>query len=276
MRPRQVPGTPQLTPSYAENCHWHKQNDWPSNRLLSIQMEDTFHAMRQELAILTDKESDKVSKKQSHNLTRNERTALTKFSKTSSLIFKKGDKTTCIVVKNSKDYVKEAMVHLSDAKTYRRLDRDCTPDTVEYIKYTLQQYGRGGLLSDYMVRQCMPKSEYRTALLYFLTKTHKSPMTLRPIVSQVGSATANMASFLDHYLQPIVQGLPAYLKDSTQFIREVTALPDDILVTVDVKSLYTCIPTREGLEACYRAWLKTEMTNPQQPSAETLRHMLEY
>ena len=90
MRPRQVAGTPQLTSSYAENCHWHKQNDWPSNRLLSSQMEDTLHAMSQELAILTDKESDNVSKKQSHNLTRNERTALTKFSKTRSLIFKKG------------------------------------------------------------------------------------------------------------------------------------------------------------------------------------------
>jgi len=62
-------------------------------------------------------------------------------------------------------------------------------------------------------------------------------MTLRPIVSQVGSTTANMASFLDHYLQPIVQGLPAYLKHSTQFIREITALPlgpDDTLVTMDV------------------------------------------
>ena len=76
-------------------------------------------------------------------------------------------------------------------------------------------------------------------MLYFLTKTHKSPMTPRPIVSQVGSATSNMAIFLDHYLQPIVKNLPAYLKGSTQFIIEVTTLtirPDDLLVTVDVKS----------------------------------------
>jgi len=71
-------------------------------------------------------------------------------------------------------------------------------------------------------------------------------MILRPIVSQVGSATDNMAAFLDHYLKPLVQSLPAYLKDSTQFIREVTVLPlepNDILVTVDVKSLYINIPT---------------------------------
>jgi len=152
-------------------------------------------------------------------------------------------------VKNRKD--DEGMVHLSDTKTYMRLDRDYTPDVVQYIK---QQYSRCGLLPDHMVRQCMPKSESRTALLYFLTKTHKSPMALRPIVSQVGSATVNMATFLDQYLQPMIRELPAYLKDSTQFIREITALPigpEDILVMVDVKSLYTCIPTQEGLDACY-------------------------
>jgi len=48
-----------------------------------------------------------------------------------------------------------------------------------------------------------------------------------------------------------------------------------MLVTVDVKSLYTCILNDQGLKACYRAWLKREMTDPQQPPAETLRHLLE-
>jgi len=72
-----------------------------------------------------------------------------------------------------------------------RKDRDYTPDVVEHVRYTLEQYKRGGLLSNYMVRQCMPKPECRTALLYFLTKTHKSPMTLRTIV-------CNMVAFLDH------------------------------------------------------------------------------
>ena len=103
-------------------------------------------------------------------------------------------------------------------------------------------------------------------------------MSLRPIVSQVGSATENLAAFLDYHLQPIVKELPAYLKDTTQFIREISELEcdkNDMLVTVDVKSLYTCISNDQGLEACYRAWLKREMTDPQQPPAETLRHLLE-
>jgi len=63
------------------------------------------------------------------------------------------------VVKNRKDYIREGMVHLSDEKTYKRLNRDYTPEVQKYITYTIEQHCRGGLLSDYMVRQCMPKTE---------------------------------------------------------------------------------------------------------------------
>ncbi|XP_065892734.1 uncharacterized protein [Dysidea avara] len=234
--------------------------------------------MRHELTTLSDRNFNTCDDNNKSNLTRKEHNALKRFATSCSLVLKRGDKTSCIVVKNRKDYIKERLAHLSDTKTYKKLDRDYTQDVVQHIEYTLQQYKRGGLLSDHMVRQCMPKSEWRTALLYFLTKTHKTPMSVRSIVSQVGSATENLAAFLDHYLQPIVQKLPAYLKDSTQFIHEITQLKynqNDILITVDVKLLYTCIPNSQGLKACYEAWLDREMTDCQQPPAETLRHLLE-
>ena len=87
---------------------------------------------------------------------------------------------------------------MPDTKTYKRLERDHIPDVVQHFRYTLEQYGRSGLLSDQMVRQCKLISECRTALLYFLAKTHKTHMTLRPIV---GSATENEAAFLDLHQQ---------------------------------------------------------------------------
>ena len=102
----------------------------------------------------------------------------------------------------------------------------------------------------------------------FLKKIHKCPMGIRPIVSTVNSATANLAEFLDHYLQPIMKQLPAYLKDTTQFLREIADIPvhgETWLVTVDVKSLYTNIPNEEGIRACYEAWLEQETNDPQHP-----------
>ena len=72
--------------------------------------------------------------------------------------------------------------------------------------------------------------------------------------------------------------LPAYIKDTSQFLCEITetTIPKDSwLVTVDVKSLYTNIPNEEGILACYEAWLIQETKDPQHPPAETLRQLLE-
>jgi len=45
--------------------------------------------------------------------------------------------------------------------------------------------------------------------------------------------------------------------------------------SIDVKSLYTNIPNNEGIQACYETWLSQELTHPQHPPAEVLRHLLE-
>jgi len=64
-------------------------------------MEDTFHVMRQELADLAEKKfTDKETRV--HNLSRKEHLALKLFTKNCSLVFKLGDKTSYIVIKNRK------------------------------------------------------------------------------------------------------------------------------------------------------------------------------
>ena len=98
------------------------------------------------------------------------------------------------------------------------------------------------------------------------------------------STTANLAEFLDIYLQSIRKALPAYLKDTTQFICEIAnlMLHNNVwLVTIDVKSLYTNILNEQGIQAYYQAWLKQETRlkqetkDPQHPPAETLKQLLE-
>ena len=102
----------------------------------------------------------------------------------------------------------------------------------------------------------MPPPKVRTAVIYLLNKIHKQPMSIRPIVSTVNSATINLAKFLDIYLQPFMKQLPAYLKDTTQFFNDVTEVPihsNTWLVMVDMKILYTNIPNDKGILACYEA-----------------------
>ena len=235
-------------------------------------LEDAFEAMRMEITKL-DKHPTL-----NYNLTRKERQAMRELSTDHNLVINKADKGSTIVVRHRTDYIKEGLEHLSDTNTYVRLDRDYTPDITKIVKDTLQQLKTKGSLSPRMADYCLPPSTVRTAQIYFLKKIHKNPMGIRPIVSTVNSATANLAEFLDFYLQPIMKKLPAYLKDTTQFLCEIADIPiekDTWLVTIDVKSLYTNIPNDQGIQACYRAWLKQESTDPQHPPAEVLRHLLE-
>ena len=72
--------------------------------------------------------------------------------------------------------------------------------------------------------------------------------------------------------------LPAFIKDTTHFINvieDIDIQPTDLLVTMDVKSLYTNIPNQSGFDACYSAWQRQQLKDPQYPPVETLRHLLE-
>ena len=66
----------------------------------------------------------------------------------------------------------------------------------------------------------------------------------------------NLSGWVDIQLQPLVKNLPSYLKDDNHLLRKIDeinknhTLPRDaLLVTWDVRSLYTNIPHKEGLEA---------------------------
>ena len=74
----------------------------------------------------------------------------------------------------------------------------------------------------------------------------------RPIVSSVDSLTEPMSKHVDKILQRYVTKIKSYVKDTTDFLNKIKSVPlssDSILVTMDVKSLYTNIPHDHGVEA---------------------------
>ena len=75
-----------------------------------------------------------------------------------------------------------------------------------------------------------------------------------------------------------MKNLPSYLKNTTELINDFKNLqlePETILVTVDVKSLYTCIPHKDGIDACREALYSTKEDNPNRPDADVLICLLE-
>ena len=94
--------------------------------------------------------------------------------------------------------------------------------------------------------------------IYFLAKMHKNmtPPPGRPICNTINTPTMNLSKWVDIQLQPLVKKLPSYIKDNSHFVHKIEQInqqiklpPNAILVTWDVKSLYTNIPHVEGLDA---------------------------
>ena len=96
--------------------------------------------------------------------------------------------------------------------------------------------------------------EPRPSRFYINPKIHKQGNPGRPIVSAYDHPTERISEFVDHHLNPEVPKLPSYIKDTTHFLTKLNSLKDiptgAILVTLDVASLYTNIPHKDGIQAC--------------------------
>ena len=82
-------------------------------------------------------------------------------------------------------------------------------------------------------------------------KIHKSPWTIRPIVSCSGSLLYALGVWVDRKLQPIATAQPSYLLSSLDFkstAAELPPLPPGARLFIsDATSFYTNIPTAAAL-----------------------------
>ena len=81
--------------------------------------------------------------------------------------------------------------------------------------------------------------------LYFLPRTHKrlSAVPGRPVISNCGTPTEKVSEYLDYILKPIMQDRWSYIKDSSDFLKEIKnigKIPElAVSVTADVFGLYS-------------------------------------
>ena len=86
---------------------------------------------------------------------------------------------------------------------------------------------------------------------YGLLKTHKKDNPLRPIISNCGTYNYNVAKFLNNLLSPYSINDHSYAKDSfefAEFIRQRKISNTEEMVSFDVESLFTNVPTNETID----------------------------
>ena len=89
-------------------------------------------------------------------------------------------------------------------------------------------------------------SNPKTPKFYMEPKIHKKDNPSWPVVSSVNCHTSGISKYVDYHLQPIVKDIPSYVRDTKFFLIKlnyVKHIPkESLLVTLDVRSLYTNIP----------------------------------
>ncbi len=221
------------------------------------------------------------------NLSREHQKALTGLRKDRSLTIKPADKGTCIVIQDTKDYLKDGLKELEDKTTYVELDRDTSLETAKeanelikdcHMHKSYYQCSRNASTRQ-TSRTCGPKDYtgwercIRTLTSWDLLSLaaqgpHRSCLNshkLRPIVSCCSGPTQKLSQLCNNLLKVHLDSVQSLVTSSTEVIRIVEHLkvsPDTrrslILATLDVKALYPSIPHEAGISMALQQAIPTE------------------
>ena len=165
------------------------------------------------------------------------------------------DKGNATVVMNNDEYESKVTSMLKDEQTYKELKKDPAPALERKMNAKLLSLNREGSIPDVLYTR-LRSSCGKTPLLYGLPKVHKPNVPLRPIASFIQSPTYQLSKHLSLILSPLVGKSPSAVKNSQEFaifIKEQSLHSEEVLVSFDVVSLFTNVPTDLAVEvACKR------------------------
>ena len=201
-------------------------------------------------------------------------------SKNDSIVIMKQDKGRGVVIMDKHKYT-EKCLEMLNTKQFSKISVNPTKKTEAKIqrvlrkiesKLTIQEYHRL-----YSTGSCPGK-------FYGAAKIHKSKLNdklyqlpIRPIVSNIGTATYNLARYLTKLLSPLSKS--KYTIDSTKhFIEKIKqeTIPGGYkMVSFDVKSLFPNVPLKKTiditLERIYdRKEINTQIIRPEMKELLTL------
>ncbi|KNZ61180.1 reverse transcriptase, partial [Puccinia sorghi] len=165
-------------------------------------------------------------------------------------IFKPCDKNLGMSILPSSWYIQECKRQLADQSTYE----SASVDVVALSQRLMELTDRSTFTKQARKFIRFNLTEPALPEFYVLPKVHKLPIRGRPIVPSHKWITTNLSKWLDTQLRPFLSSYPWILRDSKALLRhlETLALPtssDKIwLLTADMTSFYSSIPTDEGIK----------------------------
>ena len=197
------------------------------------------------------------------NLTKEEHKALEELKKDKTRMILTADKGVSIVVLDREEYIRKADELLSQS-SYKKISTDPTNRYKSKLLTLLKKIKTEGGMDDVTYRRLYP-TWASPPKSYRLPKVHKSDMPLRPIVSSIGSVTYETSKELSRILKPLVGRSPHHVQNNQEFLKQLEDIqmgPDDIIMSYDVKALFTSVPIKPALMIIQKL-LEEDHTLPQ-------------
>ena len=135
------------------------------------------------------------------------------------LVIKPFNKGSGICLMDTSLHISKFEEHLANPSTYKELSSDSTQairdDVLSILNYLYNTYR----IDDVTRHHLTPPKPAWTPLFYGLFKVHKHKIPLWPIVSECDSPSNQLSNYVTHFIQPLVEILPTYIRGSRHFLQ---------------------------------------------------------
>ena len=206
------------------------------------------------------------------NITREECKALEEMRKDKNRIIIMADKGVSMMVMDREDYIRKAEELLSQP-TYKPIPTDPTTKYRNTLISLLKTIKTKGRINVVIFRRLYPTGAGPPEF-YGLPKVHKEGMPLRPIVSSIGAVTYETSKELSRILKPLVGKSPYLVQNNKELIQHLEGIQlksDEIIMSYDVKALFTSVPIQPALNIIRK--LLEEDNEPQHRTSMRVKHI---
>ncbi|KFD50496.1 hypothetical protein M513_08723 [Trichuris suis] len=182
------------------------------------------------------------------------------------IVITKADKGNVVVVMDMPFYLDRMSTLLSNP-VYKPIQEDPTKNLHKTLKHLISEFARetGDETLSKIGKRLGHPSSYQCPEMYGLPKIHKVDIPFRPVVSSINSIFSELSSYLKRLIRPLVGKQRSAVKNSKTFCEELKHInigSTDIMVSYDVKDLFTNVPRPDTLQVLM-ALLSSDVTLPQ-------------
>ena len=191
------------------------------------------------------------------NIPKDQYKALLNLSKNKDIIVTNPDKGSGVVIMNKTDYLKKMEDIVNDTTKFKVNNSQDLYDVSRRIErkvrsFLLKHLKKPGLITDEQYRKLYPNGSH-IGVLYGLPKVHKRDAPTRPICSVIGTSTYELGKFLSQIIKPAATcSLGTDLDNTFSFVEQISKqnLSNMVMVSFDVRSLFTNIPLKKTIRIC--------------------------